>query len=153
MKTKLSTFIEDSMPSLGHLTVGNIRIAAEKAGFVFKDDVVTASWGESVHFKAGTSVWWDTKLLIEQGTVRYQPKMEWRYQNGTIALNILAEAGYKPVEVSLPEPVVSLPIPDWVNVWVRDNYTDAGTEPELLFASEASVLAQSFVEALKGYIK
>ncbi|MBP7118765.1 hypothetical protein KBA63_01655 [Candidatus Woesebacteria bacterium] len=151
----LSSFVAKNIPDASSVTLGNLKLAAIKAGFQFKETkgrlIITATWGEEWILESSIAFSWKSEVDAQNGVVRYTPTLGFFHNAPGIIPGVLEAAGYPAVEVSFPEPVVTLPIPRWVKVWVQGDYgaCDAGAESIQMFKSEAELLATDFTNELK----
>ncbi len=154
----LSSFVSNNMPKPAFVSLGNLKIAAVVAGFQVKENKgglsITATWGETWQVDSGITFSWNAEIDAQLGVVRYTPTLGFYHNAPGIIPGVLEAAGYPAVEVSFPEPVVTLPIPRWVKVWVHGDYgaCDAGAESIQMFKSEAERLATEFTNELKKLI-
>lgn len=151
----LSAFVTKNVPHASNVTLGNLKIAGAAAGFQVKENkgrlTIIATWGEEWTIESGIEFTWKSEIDAQKGVVRYTPTLGYFHNAPGIIPGVLEAAGYGTLEVSLPEPVVTLPVPSWVRVWLHGDYgaCDAGAESNQMFKSEAERLANDFTNELK----
>ncbi len=102
------------------------------------------------------NIGWGYTLSENKNKVIFIPFLHYRYSRGgkaeEISKLVFAQLKIKPMEVDLPEKVIKLSKPDWVDVEAEYDYPNCSATGKVAFISEARELISEF-EIELGKIK
>lgn len=159
LSEKLKKFVGLHRPVGRQLSVEEIGALAQEAGLAFEDygpkrleryKIRQGQASSDFGVEGLRVVWWN---CFEGGFVVYRPWIRGFSMSPEPAEALLACLGYTGEEkVSLPEAVVTLPVPGWVALGGMDPF-NAELLTTQCFASEVSACVEPFMKELQALMR